>query len=403
VVAAAAAVDALVGQWERAVMMPSRSFAARAMGFVFAAAVASGQEPTREQRLAIANGKALLVPAIAAGKPIADVFAELERATKVPIERSAVPAGAAATAIKAGQSLWDAVDQVCRAHGKLAWDVGEAGITIRADAYVRPALATASGYGVLFHGFERVEERGEQYVRSRAVVLGPPGAVVAVHHLTYTELVDDKGTNLLEQGDSGGWRLKQRTTTGNPRRLPDPDPTRPFCEAPQDFHELVPAAGATKIKSCKGTAFVRAVVELKKTAVIAGAALKDGAKAEVGGTALEIASLATTDGSVRMTIALTDARRGAKDKAFSYPELPARLVLRDATGAEVTGVRMEPKAGVMSLSMPGGNSNETLRYEVEATLPAGTTLAAVEMWEPAAVQEVKIPFACKDLAILAAK
>jgi hypothetical protein len=366
------------------------------------AASAISQEATREQRQAIARGKTLLVSVTATKKSTAEVLAELSTKTAVPIERAAVPADAVTTIPPAEVSLWNAVDQICRTHGKLAWDVSEQGVAIRSEPYVAPHLATTSGFGVLFRSFERKADRGEEYASSQAVVLGPPGAVVAVHYLTYTELVDDKGTNLLKTPAAGGFKLVSQSTFGSTKRLPDPDPSRPFCEAPKDMLKAVPAAAATNIKSCKGPAVIRAVVELKKTVDISGAKLKAGAKADAAASAIEIESLDVVGQSVKVKLALTDARRGAKDKASFYPETPGKLVLRDSAGAEVRGVAMNPTTGSATLGF-GGSGNETMHCEVTGQLPDKTTLAAIELWEPGAVEETKIPFAFKDIPIKAAK
>ncbi len=354
------------------------------------------QRIERVHRAAIANGKALVVPVAATGKPIAELFAELRAATGVCIDGAAIPADAVTTLPRASLALWDAVDQVCRKHGKLTWDVGTDGITVRAEPHAAPRLATASGYGLLFRGFHRITERGEEIVRSNALVLGPPGSVVAVQHLTYSELIDDKGTNLLKS--SGPWRLTGSSTFGNARRLGAPDYGRVFCEAPADLVAASAAAGATRIKSCKGTAIVRAVVELKKTVEIAGKDLAKGAKANAGGAALAIESLDTSGERVRIVVEITDQRRVSKDKALIYPETPGRIVLRDSTGAEALDLTLDPSTGSATFEL-GGGSSETATYEITARLADKATLTGIELWEPGTVEEVKIPFAFKDVPI----
>jgi hypothetical protein len=104
-----------------------------------------------------------------------------------------------------------------------------------------------------------------------------------------------------------------------------------------------------------------------------------------------------------MEVAITEVRRGAKDKVSFYPELAGRVVLRDSAGGEVRGVALKPTKGSASLGGPGGGGSETMRCEVAGRLPAKTTLAAIEIWEPSEVEEVKIPFAFKDVPITASK
>src|SRR5688572_28854777 len=142
-----------------------------------------GQEASREQKQAIARGKTLLVSITATKRSITEVLAELSTKTAVPIDRASVPADAVTTLPPADISLWNAIDQICRAHGKLAWDVSEQGVAIRNEPYAATNLATASGFAILFRGFERKSDRGEEYASSQAVVVGPPGAIVPLHYV----------------------------------------------------------------------------------------------------------------------------------------------------------------------------------------------------------------------------
>ena len=340
-----------------------------------------------------AAGKPLVVTIGATKKPIIEFLAEMESATGVPIDRAAVPSEAIATLAPGTLSLWDVVNQLCRANGKLMWDVAEGGIVIRKEPFAAPSLATNGGYGILFRGFQPDPEEGGEHVASRAFVIGPPGTIVAVHYLTYSELVDDKGTNLLKSGGGagGGMTLVSQSTFGNPDRLSAADPSRPFYDSPEDFVKAVPGRGATKVKSCKGVAVVRAIAEMKKTLQIGGADLKQGARVKAGDAALEIESIDVSGQSVTLALAITDPRRGVKDRTSFYPEKAGRLVLRDTAGAELQDLTVKPTTGSATLGSGGGGS-ETVQYEVTGRLGGAAKLAAVELWDPGKIDEVKIPF-----------
>ena len=69
----------------------------RATWFFVLATSSVCQEPSREQRQAIARGTTLVVSVSAAKKPVAEVLTELSNKTGVPIERASVPADATTT------------------------------------------------------------------------------------------------------------------------------------------------------------------------------------------------------------------------------------------------------------------------------------------------------------------
>ena len=64
---------------------------------------------------------------------------------------------------------------------------------------------------------------------------------------------------------------------------------------------------------------------------------------------------------------------------------------------------MHQTTGSTSLGGPGAGGSETMRCEVTGRLPAKTTLKAIDLWEPAEVEEVQVPFAVKDVPITASK
>jgi hypothetical protein len=349
----------------------------------------------KNHRKNIALGNTLLVTLSVKDRPIRDVLDDLEQMTSVPIEQKGIPADAATTLDVKGVSLWEAIDQICGAHGKLAWDVSEKGVSFRREAYVRPFMATASGYLLIARPFLRYPpgpgSGDRDYVRSDMVIAGAPGAASVSQYVTYDALVDDKGTNLLTT-PSG---LAAATSIGGYRLLADPAPDRPLFRIPFDVLDGAPARGSTRFKTCKGTAVLHAVLEAEIRVDLRGTFLKKGARGEGFGLVLEVDTLEISPTRVRMEVSITDTRVvKRKEERIFYPQNRGKIVLRDAAGKEIAS-EAEQVGPVVESGKPV--SKETTRFKVQAALKDGATLNAVEVWEATYVEAIKIAFDFKDV------
>ncbi len=351
----------------------------------------------RIQRKAIASGSTLVVTLSVKDRAILDVLEDLEKKTGVPIERKGIP-GDALTSLEAnGLSLWEAVDKICAAHGKLAWDVSANGIAVKRENYVRPFMATVSGYVLILRPFRRHppgQGTGDRdYVRSDAWVAGPPGAISVAQWITFDALKDDKGANLLTA--VAGLSLKSKFD--DYRILAEPDMERPFYRSLPDKLDSAPARGSTKLATCKGEAVVQAVVELEKMVDIRGQSLKKGAKEGGGGLVLQIDSLDTTGEKLKMEVAVTDTRiQSKRERRVFYPESRGRIVLRDANGREIAS-DIEPAGTTTTGGVDGAPIYEVTRFKVRSRQKSETPLAMVEVWEATGLEEIKIPFDLKDV------
>ena len=358
----------------------------------------------RQQRKAIAAGATLMVTLTVKDRLITDVLAELQKQTAVSIEHKGIPPDAVTSLDANGLSLWDAVDRICSTHGKLMWDVSEKGITVRREAYVRPFMATSSGYLLLMRPFLKFppgQGTGDrEYLKGEAYVAGPPGAVAVAHFLSYEALADDKGTNLLTARAG----LSPKSPIGEYRFMAEPDSTRLVYRPLYESLDASPAKGATKIKTCKGTATFQAMLELNRGTDIRGASLKKGGKESGFGIVVEIDTLETTGGRLRMDLSITETRlKDRRDQKVFYPQSRGKIVLRDAEGKEIPA-EVEPIGRSTPGPAPAGElpTQETTRFKVEAALK-GATLTVIEFWEPGTVETISIPFDFKDVPIKKAK
>jgi hypothetical protein len=358
----------------------------------------------RHHLKAIASGSTLMVTLSAADKPIPEVLAELQKMTAVPIEHKAVPADAVTTLDAKGLSLWEAVDQICAAHGKLNWDVSEKGISIQKGTYVKPFMATYSGYVFLMRPFLRHPPgpgTGDRdYLKGEAIIAGPPGSVAVAQYLSYEALADDKGTNLLNARAG----LPIRSPIGEYRFLAPPDPARPVYKSVYEALDATPARGATKVKTVKGTATFQALLEFDRGVDIRGASLKKGGKESGFGLIVEIEAFDISGGRLKMELAITDTRlKTRREQRVFYPQARGKIVLRDAAGKEIP-CDVDP----IGRSVPGPAESgeqptqETTRFKVQATLK-DATLTIIEMWEPSAVETITIPFEFANVPIKKAK
>ena len=358
----------------------------------------------RVQRKAIASGSTLQVAVSAKDQPILELLAELQKKTSVPIEQKGIAADAVITLEADGLSLWEAIDQVCKTNGRLTWDVSGKGIALKKETYARPTMANVMGFALVFRGFQRFPPgpgTGDRdYIRSDVDVAGPPGLVSISESLSYEALVDDKGTDLTKS-PSG---LVFKPSSAAYRMLPDPDMARHFYGGVADVLEAFPARNATKIATCKGVAKVRAVVEMEKRYDIRGPNLKKGAKDSGFGVDLLIEVLDITGNKVRIEVAVTDTRvsDGNARKIF-HPLGAGKIVLRDAAGRDL-GATFTLASPTSTVGGPAGGANFlTTKFKAQAEVKPDSPLAAVEIWEPALIEEIKIPFDLKDIPIRKAK
>jgi hypothetical protein len=350
----------------------------------------------RKRTKDIASGSTLMVTLNEKDRPVAELLAELQRMTSVPIDHRGIPAGATSSIEASPLSLWEAVDAICKNHGKLAWDVSGKGIAVRRETYSRPFMATESGYALIVRPYLRYppgQGTGDRdYLRSEVVVAGPPGVVSVAQFITYDALADDKGTNLLA-ARSG---LVTKSTIGEYRMLPAPDMERPFFESVPDNLDASPGRGAARVKVCKGVAIVRAILELERQVEIRGTDLKKGARAAGFGIILDLESVETTGAKARLQIAITDTKVGSrKERRLFYLETGGKVVLKDAAGHEIP-CEVETSGG----PSPGPDpTQEITRFKVQAALQPGTTINGIEIWQPINFEEIKIPFDFKDVPI----
>lgn len=354
----------------------------------------------RVRRQAVVSGSSLKVTMTTKDEPVIDVLARLQKLTTVPIEHKGIPVDTVTSLDAKDLSVWEAVDQICHGHGRLAWEVSEKGIFVRRDTYVRPFMATTSGYALFVRPFLKFPPGSgtgdRDYVKGEAYVVGPPGAISVAQFLTYEALTDDRNTPLL--ATPAGLR-EARPSVGEFRMLPEPDPSRPLFRPVTQYLDAAPGRGSSKMKACKGTAVIKVVLEMERRLELKGNRLKTGGLDSAISMSLEIENLDVSGGRVKLDIAVKDMRLAERrEERIFYPQTRGKIVLKDSKGQEIP-FDVESKGS--KLGAPGSDGappkEETTRFRVQAALKGDATLHSIELWEPTAVEEIKIPFEFTDV------
>jgi len=344
-------------------------------------------------RLAAAQGKTILVRLGAEESLVTRLLTDLQKETGIPIENRSPPSYATAAVAAEGVSLWDAVDRICKAHGQITWDVSRWGVVVRGEMYAPPPVAMNSGYAVLIREFVRptpAPNKPPVGLQSEAYVAGPPGVVTSAAYVTYDALTDDRGTDLLKSPGLPGSAVVMKGFN----LLPEPDARYPMYVQLVDLAAPAPSALSTRVKTCKGVATVRAVVDLKKTVEIRGPSLKKGAKASAAGLGIRLEQFDLASGRLKIEMDIAESRTsGKKEKNLPYPSSVGKVVLRDADGRDLA-LGLVPD---LTWTPGKGSGGEATRYRVEGNLKADLVLAAIEVWEPSEVEEIKIQFDLKDI------
>ena len=185
---------------------------------------------------------------------------------------------------------------------------------------------------------------------------------------------------------------------GEYRFMPEPDTTRPVYKPVFEILDAAPARNASKVKTCKGTVTFQAMMETDRRLDIRGVNVKKGAKETGFGLTVEIETLETTGGRLRMELALTDSRLPERrQNRITYPQARGKIILRDSAGQEIP-----VDVDQIGKSVPGPATAdepprlETTRFKVTAALK-DAKLDMIEFLECTAVEETKIAFDFKDV------
>lgn len=139
-------------------------------------------------------------------RPLGEVLDALARQSRTPIEAGGVGRDQRVSVELAGVPFWKALDEVCKASGKVMYAVELDKVVLTAEPYAALPKAFSDGFAALVQRLELTTSaafgagnKQEQFLAA-VQLCWEKGTSPSFLRLRLHELVDDKGTNLRDDG-----------------------------------------------------------------------------------------------------------------------------------------------------------------------------------------------------------
>ena len=331
----------------------------------------------RNEKIANLLAPGPLVTLSAKDRPAAEVLAEIGKQGKVVVECRDLPAGTVVSCDAKGVPPAAAIDDLCRAHGKLMYSWAPDRVVILSAPYRRVPTFDRGPFRFMISGLS-VILTGHADVTISAGIVGPAGRIPASVTLVIERFADDKSGDLAAAG---------------PVEIPRPanDYPQPQVKGPEIFrflHSTFPkpvALEATRV-TVRGYASLKFPIGLKRRVTLAAPAA--GSTVENDDASLEIRRWELNGQRVRAAWRRIDKQGGGAQESSVF-------VLKDAKGASVEGTFLY--ANVANKKAPRGQRLATIADEIfEFVLPEGFEPAALVYRSVELFEEVRIPFEIQE-------
>lgn len=321
-----------------------------------------------------------LVTLKAKNRPAADVFAELTKQAGFPVEAREIPADTVVSLDAKDLPPAAAIDELCRAHGKLMYAWGRDRVVIFSAPYRRVPSFDRGPYRLIIDGVY-VSFTGKPATTAQimfnAGVVGPPDRLPKSMGLVFERVEDDKGVNRLESPSAESPFVYSEYPAA-PRNGPVT-----FRGLGGNCPVNLPVE-ASKV-ACRGYASLRFAVEIRNLASVKAPEI--GSKSEGEGDSIEIRRWERNGRRIRAGILRNDFKRVAGPEVASLA-VPGFYVLRDAKGWSVEGAVL--------CSYPWGKrvarGLQSRDESVEFILPEGFEPGELVLGRIEETEEVRIPF-----------
>jgi len=339
----------------------------------------------REDRIAKARAPAPRVTLKAKGRPAAEVFGQIEKQTGVRIDTSEIPAETTVDADLAGVSVWDAIEAVCKAHGKIMFAFSPNRVVIEAAAFRTLPRATSDTFFVFMDHFfvSSYGGGGNPHFTARPGLAWPPGRAPLAYRFESDSLVDDAGTAYSQGAKPGAviW-------AGGPAVAGISGAT-----IYHGFSESVPEA-ARAIAEWKGRMILYVPAGLDRDASIEKPVGKFGAFNEGEESKIAVSSSRRNAGNIHFELQLSLSPHLEPEAGQSEIRAPAIIVLRDSTGTLHWGeADITPQRGGVRRS----GDWVTRPLSVEFEVPEKAEIESLDVMIPVDLQEVVVPFEFRDI------
>jgi len=326
-------------------------------------------------------------------RPAAEVIAEIQKQTGIPIDGRDIPAGTLLSIDAVDLPITKALDGLCRSHGGLRPSWMLSGVQLVRGTY-RPGPSCESGpFSFVLESLPFTNpSEGRASFAMIGYLIGPPGRLPETAWVDVEKMEDDQGTDL---GQSTPPRNSNKATNHRTIWTQVPEENRVAIGSIWQIPRL-PAEGATRVKLCRGQVRmsfaleIHAVVTVKEPTQLAAAPVS----ASAGGRSVRIVRFAKEGDNLRFGYVVTRTEEAAPPAGYWASYRPQQLVLQDAAGHRLTG--RFGKEGSM-LRDDGTTRQYEFDGEVEFTLPKDFKPAELILLESTDRVDLTFPFEFRDI------
>ena len=309
-------------------------------------------------------------------RPAAEVLAEIAKQSGMQVLDVGLPAETRLSLEAEGLSPAAAIDELCRRHGRIMFQWSPSGVRLRPEPYRKVPVFDAGPFRFVVHSLKWSLLRDDgtgcaDFPTFQGGLVVPPGRMPPEAAIVIESMEDDAGTVIKEE------------------LVHDPDTNLAWDgHEPHVFNPLTwigrppPAAGAKRLKSCRGHVRLTYVLATRPLATVKCPLAAPTSKSGGDGIGLEVLKWTREGGALELKFALIlDATSSEDDRMPSRK----RFALHDAQGRWVFG----RTAGMSSFELRG-------RFRtvgaISFQIPPGFEVASFDFLGPSDEEAVKVPF-----------
>jgi hypothetical protein len=318
-------------------------------------------------------------------RPVAEVFAEIAKQGRLRIDLEGITSDSKVDVALADVPLWKAIDQVCKAHGRIMYTYSAQRIIIEPQPYREPPRLHHEGVLFFLDHFllDRAVSDPTPRILLKPVVAWPPGSSPLAYRIETEKFQDDLGTDLHEGGAKPSWIWLK-------------GPIGETLSSPLFYHSFpgkLPDAACT-FAVWKGTLRLRFPVDLRPAVSIPNPFAAEKPFDADGDYQLSIGPATLVGTQASFTAMIATPLKDDPDVDYYNLGLANLLVLRDSKGGMIRGEgQTRPGSGAPRKE----NGRATRMLEFTFNVPAGTVIASLDLMKLEDLEDVEIPFEFRDI------
>jgi len=316
-------------------------------------------------------------------RPAAEVIAEIQKQTGIPIDGHDIPAGTLLSLDAKEMSPAAAIDDLCARHGRLMYRWSPSRVRIRPARYRKLPAFDAGPYrfiadGILWRAFSG-EGGGDPDFSLKGVLIGPPGRLPHAVRLEIAATEDDKGNIIGATGPRESSNYGDLEWSGaNPSAIRLSRIVWRPTRSPPDME-------AAKLKNLRGSVRLTLVLDGKRIATVRNLDRRE--SATEGRTTLTVHGCRRQGQT--LTVPYVVSEEEVESEEGAKPWAPTWIALHDAEGHRLEG--SEEVISRLGLSSAGGITDQ-VEGILTFTLPDQFVPATLDLMQVTDVEEVRLPF-----------